>query len=693
MQYPETRYRDALNAGISGSALSLDVQTTPPTRTQGVMTIGRLAVGGGPNVEDVYYTSVAGNTVTIGIRGLSTTALTPTNIPGNQKVHQASESLEITTHHNYITNLLRKDENDTVSGNISFTGTNTFALAPLTPGLKDANGNESIDTPATASAVNQLSVQNAATGGNVILTTAGGDADIDLELQAKGSGVIILEDEAQLKTSAAPTTDPQIANKKYVDDAVSAASTTDSSRLYAPLTDALGETFSASDITNNLNLAYKSTTDGKWYKITSTTSTWYQRLGIVLDSGVANDTNKRILLKGSYTGKSFPNIQPTFSASGTGTTTNIGETTSNHLAAIRVSNNGNAQCGITAVTLSLRQQGAPTSALGVSIVLENSVEPFAAARVPAAYPPATLTNPTCGAVIATGTIAQALFSGTYTNLTCTLGSTAKIPAGVNFYIVLQKLSAVSGANYYQVQSSGALQVCNNTNTWSGTAGTGNYTLTVNSTSPIGYFVKGYTGTNGSFGVECIDGTNGNNTAWTRPIGRVTSATTFYFDPEFNAKKTVFQAGQQTTEASSTLRTFSVGFCPSQVDFSIGAGLAATTDVSIFSLGTIRGDAPQVGGQLGPGAVSGVGQNSSIIGFNYRDTGTLAVPFNQGQNGGCGGVAAAAGAAGTQNILNCLRLEDGFYTYTTYPGGANNITVGAAGATDQYHVIQAQAFSV
>ena len=220
MQYPQTRYSDTLASGITATALSLTVAGTAPTRTEGVLTLGRIQ----SNTEDVHFTAVAGSVVTIDLRGLSQTALTLTEVAGNRKVHNANESVEITTHHNYDTNNARKDEVETISGAWTFSGIASFTTRPrITGGINDSAGNESIDIDATGSAVNQLRVINAATAGNVILTTAGDDADIDLELQAKGTGVIILEDAAQLKTSAAPTANAQIANKLYVDNQITLA--------------------------------------------------------------------------------------------------------------------------------------------------------------------------------------------------------------------------------------------------------------------------------------------------------------------------------------------------------------------------------------------------------------------------------------------------------------------------------------
>lgn len=55
--------------------------------------------------------------------------------------------------------------------------------------ILDTNGNEVIETPATASAVNQLEVVNSATGNPVQINAKGDDTNIDLNLGGKGTGV------------------------------------------------------------------------------------------------------------------------------------------------------------------------------------------------------------------------------------------------------------------------------------------------------------------------------------------------------------------------------------------------------------------------------------------------------------------------------------------------------------------------
>lgn len=56
----------------------------------------------------------------------------------------------------------------------------------ITTSINDTNGNEIIKTPATASAVNEITVTNAATGASPIISATGGDATINLNLRGKG---------------------------------------------------------------------------------------------------------------------------------------------------------------------------------------------------------------------------------------------------------------------------------------------------------------------------------------------------------------------------------------------------------------------------------------------------------------------------------------------------------------------------
>jgi hypothetical protein len=71
----------------------------------------------------------------------------------------------------------------------SNTGSNFSNLTLLT-GINDVNGNELLLVSATAAAVNEITLANAAAGSAPSLTATGGDTNISLNLVAKGTGVV-----------------------------------------------------------------------------------------------------------------------------------------------------------------------------------------------------------------------------------------------------------------------------------------------------------------------------------------------------------------------------------------------------------------------------------------------------------------------------------------------------------------------
>lgn len=86
----------------------------------------------------------------------------------------------------------------TISDTQTFTGAKTFGSGLLittkpkiTTSIDDANGNEVIKTPATSSAVNEITVTNAATGNKPKIEATGGDTNIDLDLRGKGTGTVM----------------------------------------------------------------------------------------------------------------------------------------------------------------------------------------------------------------------------------------------------------------------------------------------------------------------------------------------------------------------------------------------------------------------------------------------------------------------------------------------------------------------
>ena len=82
------------------------------------------------------------------------------------------------------------DTSPQLGGNLD---TNSFMIDfDTSHGIRDENGNEQLIFQTTSSAVNQLEITNAATGGDPKLAAAGGDSNIDLALAPKGSGELVV---------------------------------------------------------------------------------------------------------------------------------------------------------------------------------------------------------------------------------------------------------------------------------------------------------------------------------------------------------------------------------------------------------------------------------------------------------------------------------------------------------------------
>src|SRR3990167_5798716 len=90
-----------------------------------------------------------------------------------------------------------KRTGDTMTGALAF---NAGGSA-----INDSNGNELIKVTATASAVNELTIANAATGNAPILSATGGDTNVDIVLFPQGSGAVNLFDNLSIKGDVSTT--------------------------------------------------------------------------------------------------------------------------------------------------------------------------------------------------------------------------------------------------------------------------------------------------------------------------------------------------------------------------------------------------------------------------------------------------------------------------------------------------------
>jgi hypothetical protein len=86
------------------------------------------------------------------------------------------------------------------TGTVSLTGvqtlTNKTLTAPILDEINDSNGNEEIIFTTTASAVNEITITNAATGNRPDISVTGDDTNIGLSVSTKGTGLILFNDGA-----------------------------------------------------------------------------------------------------------------------------------------------------------------------------------------------------------------------------------------------------------------------------------------------------------------------------------------------------------------------------------------------------------------------------------------------------------------------------------------------------------------
>jgi hypothetical protein len=86
------------------------------------------------------------------------------------------------------------------TGTVSLTGvqtlTNKTLTAPILDEINDSNGNEEIIFTTTASAVNEITIANAAAGNKPNISVTGDDTNIGLSVSTKGTGLILFNDGA-----------------------------------------------------------------------------------------------------------------------------------------------------------------------------------------------------------------------------------------------------------------------------------------------------------------------------------------------------------------------------------------------------------------------------------------------------------------------------------------------------------------
>lgn len=97
------------------------------------------------------------------------------------------------------------------------TANSVVLTTPLIDTIDDVNGNEEIIFTATASAVNEVTLANAATGNNPNLSASGNDANIGLNLTPKGVGAVTFNGTGKIQQIQEKVTVTSVATSGTID--------------------------------------------------------------------------------------------------------------------------------------------------------------------------------------------------------------------------------------------------------------------------------------------------------------------------------------------------------------------------------------------------------------------------------------------------------------------------------------------
>jgi hypothetical protein len=212
---PVDNFSTTLSSGISSSDVTIPVNSVTGLPTEGIGVIFAKDSDGNVDVstiEFVHWTGISSLNITLsdtGDRGLTGSA-------SGAQAHGVGSYFEVWVSQQYYASARAGFVTEHNADGTHKALTDLALTTPkITTSINDANGNEVIKTPATADAVNEVTVTNAATGNAPSIAATGGDTNIDLKLIPKGSGALSVPAGAY---EANVTDDDDIPNKKYVDD-------------------------------------------------------------------------------------------------------------------------------------------------------------------------------------------------------------------------------------------------------------------------------------------------------------------------------------------------------------------------------------------------------------------------------------------------------------------------------------------
>jgi len=211
-------FSTTLNGAINDSVTTITLNSVTNLSTSGgVLIIDREDGNGTATPDSREFISFTG------ISGSDLTGVTRSFDNSTARSHSDGALVEAT-----MTVGMWNDLRDGVAAEHNTDGTHsdiTAATASLTghfdmadtKAIRDGNNNEWLIFSETGSAVNELTLSNAAAGNAPDIATTGGDTDIDLGITLKGTGVIaVTAGSGNYEDNV--TADDDVPNKKYVDD-------------------------------------------------------------------------------------------------------------------------------------------------------------------------------------------------------------------------------------------------------------------------------------------------------------------------------------------------------------------------------------------------------------------------------------------------------------------------------------------
>lgn len=145
------------------------------------------------------------------------------------------------------------DQGVATTDNVVFNTVGNTTLTLSGNDIIDVNGNELISFTTTASAVNNLSIANAASGNSVEVSTIGGDTDVGLNFNLKNAGLFSINSSTGVNDiidSGGTTASQELVTRNYVDSQISGSGIDENN----PITDTNGnELLSFSAVASAVN--------------------------------------------------------------------------------------------------------------------------------------------------------------------------------------------------------------------------------------------------------------------------------------------------------------------------------------------------------------------------------------------------------------------------------------------------------